>query len=91
MSQSIGTLRAFSEVESIRGKKDPSARYAKQVCGLVKDGNRVTEFERFMNLENEQPLLSGDYDIVPRAPKLTRDGKLYVPFDLVPVSAPKKG
>ena len=90
MNQAIGRIRAFNEVESIKGRKDPNARYAKQVMGLVRGEGRVQEYESFINLEFGNTLQAGDYDVVPKEPKLTRDGKLYIPFDLIPVKAPVK-
>lgn len=90
MADSIGRVRAFAEVESIKGKKDPAARYAKQVMGLVKGEGRVTEYESFINLDRDQPMAAGDYDVIPTALKLTRDGKPYVAFELVPVKAAAK-
>lgn len=90
MNQPIGRVRAYAEVESIKGKKDPNARYAKQVMGLVKGEGRVTEYESFINLEYQQPLAAGDYDVVPKELKLTKDGKPYVSYELVPVKTGAK-
>jgi len=89
MSQ-FGLVRVYAEVESIKGRKDPNARYAKQTRGLVKGEGRVQEFEQFLNLDRESPMPAGDYDVVPGQLKLTQDGKPYLPFELVPVKAATK-
>jgi len=84
--QTIGIVRAYDEVKCFKGTKDPSANYAKQTLALVKGEGRVTEFESFLNLDRgEKPLAAGDYEIVAKPPQLTRDGKLYIPFDYIPM------
>ena len=86
-----GVIRVYNEVQAIKGKKDPSANYAKQTRGLVKGEGRVQEFEQFLSLDRgDKPLPAGDYEVVPGQVVLTRDGKVYLPFDLVPIKQAAK-
>lgn len=85
------TVRATNSIQYFNGKKDPSAQYAKQICGLMTGPNMFQQFERFINVtRGEKPLPEGDYEVVPKPAFIDRNGDLRVSFDLVPVAVKAK-
>jgi hypothetical protein len=88
MSNAI--ITATANIRLANGKKDPSAQYGFQVCGLKTGPNMFQQFDRmFTPSRGEKPLAEGEYEVVPKPAYIDQKGNLRIGFDLVPVAGRK--
>ena len=81
-------ITATSYVRVVNGKKDPSATYGFQTCGLKTGPSMFKEFDRMYSpSRGEKPLPEGEYEVQPKPAYIDQKGNLRVGFDLVPVKS----
>lgn len=84
-------IRVTSNVREVTGRKDPTQKYAFQVCGLMTGGGMFQQFERMYSpTRGERPMAEGDYEVSPKPAFIDQKGNLRIGYDLVPVKAASK-
>ncbi|MGC1551020.1 MAG: hypothetical protein WA777_21050 [Rhodanobacter sp.] len=87
MSQNA-IITATNNVRVVNGKKDPSATYGFQVCGLKTGPSMFQQFDRMYSpSRGEKPLPEGEYEVAPKPAYIDQKGNLRIGYELVPVKA----
>lgn len=86
MSEQQQIVRVTDNVRIVNGRKDPSARFGFQKCGLMTGYGMFETFDRmFSPTRNEAAMPAGDYFIQPKPAYVDQRGNVRIGFDLVPV------